>query len=306
MTGESETRDATEALRSGIASLLRRAPRNPRAPDDARLPSETGRPADVRGRREESLEDLAGAELRAIDGQEVLVIRRDVEDLLPGNTLHRELDTGFAQLSGRDPDTVYAGLRPAVGHALRDVVVLDLETTGFWGCPIFLTGMLFEDEGKLVSVQVLARDYPEEKGMLAVANALLKERKLIVTFNGKSYDLPCFRERCGYHRVRTAVHRMTHVDVLHAARRRWKEELPDCRLQTLEWEVVGLHRTGDVPSADIPGVYHAYVASGNAEALRPVLHHGRVDVMTTATLLARLLADPPSPYRPRRKGRAAE
>ena len=86
----------------------------------------------------------------------------------------------------------------------------------------FLAGMLIEEHGRLVSVQVLARDYPEERAMLAAASALLRERQLVVTFNGKSYDVPCFRERCDYHRIRTNVHRMAHVDVLHAARRRWK------------------------------------------------------------------------------------
>jgi len=289
------------ALRAGIAELLRRAPR-PRTPPpvvasrSVRETTPRGEPSDV---------DPIGAALRTIDGHDVLVIRRDVDELLPGSGLQRELEEGFARLAERDPDDVYPGLRPAVGRSLDDAVILDLETTGFWGCPVFLAGMLFREDGRLVSLQVLARDYPEEKAMLAAASALLRERKLVVTFNGKSYDVPCFRERCGYHRVKTAVHRMAHVDVLHAARRRWKDELPDCRLQTLEWEVVGMHRTGDIPSAEIPGVYHAYVASGDPTELAAVLHHGRVDVVTTASLLARLLADPPAPARPRRRRKAA-
>lgn len=319
-----------DALRTGIAELLRRpSAREPlRAPGRERMrgrsaaesstlagaapasPSPVARAAspvlalpDVPQRA--GVGGIDGAQLRAIAGKDVCVVRRDVEELLPGHTLLPDLERGLAALAVRDPSDIYPGLRPLLGFGTEDIVVLDLETTGFWGCPIFLAGMLYREEGRLVSMQILARDYPEEPAMLAAASSLLKERKVLVTFNGKSYDAPCFAERCSAHRIRTGIRRMAHVDLLHASRRRWKDELPDCRLQTLEWEVVGLHRSGDIPSAEIPGVYHAFAASGDPEEMHAVLHHGRVDVVTTASLLARLLEDPPAPHRSRRKRRGA-
>lgn len=312
---------AGDALRTGIAELLRRpSAREPlRAPGRERSPRrgapEPSLPAGRAAPPVLALPDVPlragvggidGAEVRSIAGKDVCIVRRDVEDLLPGHTLDRDLERGLAALAARDPADLYPGLRPLVGFGPEDIVVLDLETTGFWGCPIFLAGMLYREEGRLVSMQILARDYPEEPAMLAAASELLRRRKVLVTFNGKSYDAPCFAERCSAHRIRTGIRRMAHVDLLHASRRRWKDELPDCRLQTLEWEVVGLHRTGDIPSAEIPGVYHAFAASGDPEELHAVLHHGRVDVVTTASLLARLLEDPPAPCRPRRKRRRGD
>ncbi|GJM43572.1 MAG: hypothetical protein DHS20C21_04140 [Gemmatimonadota bacterium] len=275
-----------DPVHSGIARLLRGEALAPRA---------------VSRRRSQDLVD--GAVLETIGRHGVCVIRRPVRELLPGTDLERDLRDAFASLATRDPQSVYPGLRAAVGRRVEDLVVLDLETTGFWGCPIFLVGMILWEAGELISVQVLARDYAEEKAMLAASVSFLGARSLLATFNGKSYDVPCFRERCQYHRVPSAVHDTDHVDVLHASRRRWKGELKDCRLQTLEWEVVGLHRVGDVPSAEIPGVYHEFVATGDPGLLQPVLHHGRVDTVTTASLLARLLADPPLPIprRPRKK-----
>ncbi|HMB67709.1 MAG TPA: ribonuclease H-like domain-containing protein [bacterium] len=278
-------------LRAGIARLLRGdtvpTGAGPRRPP----PSEP--------------EPVTGARLETIGGHRVCVIRRPVRELLPDQDLAGDLRRAFASFAARDPDTVYAGLRPARECRPEDVAVVDLETTGFWGCPVFLVGMVLWDGDELVSIQVLARDYPEERAMLAASGVLLASRSLLVTFNGKSYDVPCFRERCAYHGIRTTVPRLAHVDVLHASRRRWKRELPDCRLQTLEWEVVGLRRAGDVPSAEIPGVYHDFVATGDARALDPVLHHGRVDTVTTASLFARLLEDPPAPPAPRRAPRAS-
>ncbi len=102
------------------------------------------------------------------------------------------------------------------------------------------------------------------------------------------YDVPCLRDRCVIHRVEPVADRLGHADILHPARRRWQHELPDCRLQTLEKSIVGIHRTGDVPSAEIPGVYHAFTATGDPDPLLPVLHHSRVDVVTTLRVFTKL------------------
>ncbi len=274
---------SAERIQASIARLIRMR-REGRVPVGAAGPDgKVGAAAKRPGRSD--LLDLPGATLRVAAGAEVLVIRRRVADLLPDVDVAEELDHALAQGDDGDP-----GLAPATGHSLEDLAVLDLETTGFWGCPIFLVGLLLVDAGELVSLQILARDYPEERAMLVAASEILAERRLLVTFNGKSYDVPCLRDRCVVHRVEPTADAMAHVDILHPARRRWGGELPDCRLQTLEKAIVGLHRAGDVPSAEIPGVYHAYTASGDPEPLLPVLHHGRVDVLTTARVFANLMA----------------
>jgi uncharacterized protein YprB with RNaseH-like and TPR domain len=229
-----------------------------------------------------------GGEIRPVDGRAVYIVRRDAADLQPGRDLAGDLGRALESLSARDPEDVDRGLRAAAGFAPRDLAVMDLETTGFWGCPIFLVGLLLEEDGRWVTHQLLARDYPEEAGILRLAAELLRDKRLLVTFNGKSYDLPCLRERAAYHRVPARLDELAHVDLLHPARRRFRTELPDCRLQTLEREVVGIFRAADVPSRDIPAVYHAFAATGEARLLAPVLHHSRVDLLTTARLFAEL------------------
>ncbi|NNE43978.1 MAG: hypothetical protein HKN12_07200 [Gemmatimonadetes bacterium] len=224
-----------------------------------------------------------------IGGVRVFSIRRGAEDLFPRIDLGGNLGRAFRRVAGKTEDDLDRGVQPAAGCRLRDAVILDLETCGFWGCPIFLVGLLYEEDGRLITHQLLARDYPEERAILHAAMHLLQSRRLLVTFNGKSYDVPCFRERAVYHGVPGTVDHLRHVDVLHPARRRFRNELPDCRLQTLEREVVGIYRTGDVPSAEVPDVYHGYAATGRADRIAPVLHHSRVDVLTTASLFAELI-----------------
>ena len=61
----------------------------------------------------------------------------------------------------------------------------------------------------------------------------MSRRRCLVTFNGKSFDVPFVRERAVAHRLTPPPH-LTHVDLLHASRRRWRDRVPNCKLTTLE------------------------------------------------------------------------
>jgi uncharacterized protein YprB with RNaseH-like and TPR domain len=232
---------------------------------------------------------LPGAGTLEIEGKRILMIERGVEELVPGCDLIGSLSAGIRRLDGKDPEEVDRGLRVVMGRELEDLAVLDLETTGFWGCPIFLVGLLVVEGGRLVTRQLLACDYSEEAAILQAGMELLGEQKAVVTFNGKSYDLPCLRDRAVHHRLPQRLDALPHIDVLHPARRRWASLFPDCRLQTLERRVLGIHRTGDIPGAEIPSVYHRYAATGDSRLILPVLLHSRIDLLATAGLFGELL-----------------
>jgi len=120
---------------------------------------------------------------------------------------------------------------------------------------------------------------------------------MLVTFNGKSYDAPFLRDRARVHGVSIALPER-HLDLLHAARRRWREILPDCRLQTLELRVCRRRRSGDVPGEEVPGLYHDFVRRGDPYRLIPVFHHNMLDVITMAEILRALCDARPAPRRP--------
>jgi uncharacterized protein YprB with RNaseH-like and TPR domain len=87
------------------------------------------------------------------------------------------------------------------------------------------------------------------------------------------------------------------VDLLHPARRRWKDDLPDCRLQTVERHVCRRRRSGDVPSDEVPALYHDYVRTGDPWRLVPVFHHNLLDVITMGDVLQALCGGAPVPRR---------
>ena len=112
-------------------------------------------------------------------------------------------------------------------------------------------------------------------------------KQLLVSFNGKSYDMPYLRARAAATGVAMKFEPM-HVDLLHVCRRRWKDMLPDCRLQTLETHICRQQRHGDIPGSEIPNAYHRFVRTGNAAVIVEVLKHNALDLVTLADLVRRL------------------
>ncbi len=143
-------------------------------------------------------------------------------------------------------------------------------------------------------VQVFARDYAEEFELAQSWRVMLEEATRLVSFNGKSFDVPVLRDRLGYHSIKEPS-LPPHVDLLHHARRRWGDRLPDCRLQTLERELCGRRRAGDIPGDEIPGVYHHFVKTGETEDILTVFHHNALDIMTLADVALALAAPEDDP-----------
>ena len=83
---------------------------------------------------------------------------------------------------------------------------------------------------------------------------------------------------------------LVHCDLLHHARRRWRDEMPNCKLQTLERLLCGRHRAGDIPGSEIPAAYADFVRSGNAVSMKAILHHNALDLVTLCHLSLRLAA----------------
>jgi uncharacterized protein YprB with RNaseH-like and TPR domain len=176
---------------------------------------------------------------------------------------------------------------------LSSAIFLDLETGGLTTSPVFLAGTMHWNGETFVLRQYFARHYGEEAPLVAALAEQLRGFEFLVTYNGKSYDAPFLKGRAVTHGVRLAMPER-HVDLLHIARRRWRDELPDCRLQTLERHVCGRWRSGDVPSDEVPGLYHDFVRDGDPWRLIPVFHHNLLDVITMGEILHALCGGKPA------------
>ncbi len=180
----------------------------------------------------------------------------------------------------------------------RDFVYLDTETTGLAGAGTiaFMVGAAFFDGEALITRQYFLRDHGDEPAMLALLDELLAGKAGLVTFNGRSFDLPLLDTRYLMNRMPGRVLDLPHIDLLHPARRLWRARFGSVALGNLEKKLLGLQRTHeDVPGMLIPGLYHEYVRSGDGRDMARVFYHNEIDLLSMVTLAARvvnLLAKP--------------
>jgi uncharacterized protein YprB with RNaseH-like and TPR domain len=176
---------------------------------------------------------------------------------------------------------------------------LDIETTSLargTGTYAFMVGAARYDGDFFRLAQFLLRDPAEEPAQLAALWSFLEPCQALVTFNGKTFDLPILRARCVANEQPFPLEGRPHVDLLGLARRLWRDRLPSRAMGCLEDQILGLPRAEeDVPGWMIPGLYFDYLQDGDARPLKGVFYHNAVDVLSMAALLghiAALLADP--------------
>ncbi len=212
-----------------------------------------------------------------------------VEDDVHLETLHG--DVPLTRFRGLDAGTVAVLTGdPALGSFdLAEAVFLDTETTGLaggTGTAAFLVGIGWVEGDRFRFRQYFMRDYHEEAALLRGLGEDLARFRHLVTFNGRTFDVPLLESRYRMNRERFPLAKARHFDLLHPARRLWKARLESCRLQVLEAALLGYRRLGDVPGSEIPNIYFDFVRRRDGRAMARVLQHNRLDVISLAALSA--------------------
>ena len=171
-----------------------------------------------------------------------------------------------------------------------DFKFMDIETKGLSNVPIILIGIAEIKNNKIISSQYFLRDYTEEAGIIEAYLKHIDENSVHVTFNGKTFDIPFIKNRCVYNRIPADLSQ-AHIDLMYFAKNLWGEKLPDCRLQTIERELFGIKRSGDVPGQHIPGYYDAYLEKENIGPVGPIIRHNAQDIISLASFLDKMYRD---------------
>jgi uncharacterized protein YprB with RNaseH-like and TPR domain len=278
------------AFGAGVGVDLRGEAPTPRPAIDRRI--EGHRVADV----------LAGQWIESDNGSVVVVDRYYAADRSHGRQrigpMVETLESGMEALQ------VLARAWP--GREPREygprLCFFDLETTGLAGgagTQAFLVGCAVLEDGGLQVRQFLLPGFEHERAMLLMVAEWMGERGTLVSFNGRSFDAPLLETRYLLHRLTYPLSAMPHLDMLHPARRLWKErpsvagpplDEDSCKLSVLERHLAGYHRVGDVAGFDIPSRYFRFVRDGNAHPLEAVLEHNRLDLISLAFVTARALS----------------
>jgi len=168
---------------------------------------------------------------------------------------------------------------------LSSALFIDLETTGLSGgvgVVPFLVGMGYYREEKFNVVQYFLGELAEEAQMIQEIAQFFSDMNFqsVVTFNGKTFDMPLLETRFILHRQPFPLDGLPHLDFLYSARSLWRHKHESCRLCHLAREVVEADRSEDIPSAEIPWRYFQFLQTGNFELIEPILYHNGEDILS--------------------------
>jgi uncharacterized protein YprB with RNaseH-like and TPR domain len=247
----------------------------------------------------------AGEECETSSGKHLRLRRRFSGSWPAATDAWRPLERGVSVTS-----TSHAELEALADCFPQGAMFLDLETCGFAGSPVFLAGLVWQCDGALVLDQLFARNYSEERALLETLWQVAAVNRVLVTFNGKSFDWPMVHDRSTRHHLGRDLRgrdggqaapaggrlgrsdprpELIHCDLLHHSRRRWKHVLPNCKLQTLERYLCYRSRRDDLSGAQVPLAYHDFVRGGDTRQMAAILRHNALDLMTLVELALKLL-----------------
>jgi uncharacterized protein len=237
--------------------------------------------------------------------------RFPIESILPGEIVHNQYGNCFILQKSYTPEQLhgnvdlqtrqeigiiatYSKLPHLSGFSTEKLVFLDTETTGLSpsaGTYAFQIGLCQNSAQGIHFYSLLSRSPSEERAMLAEMIKILDSASAIVTFNGKSFDIPLLESRLAYHGISSPFRTLGHIDLLPLARRLWKNTLPSRSLSHIEMAILGVARSEEeVPGYLIPQLYYDYLKSGDARPLVGVIYHNEMDVISMVALLNYLIS----------------
>ena len=227
-----------------------------------------------------------------------------------GNTPRRTIEP--ASLPGR---TIAPGLQltetigawppaPTTFHAMfaridewiapDRLLLFDTETTGLaggTGTRAFMIGVADWQQGQFRERQLLITTLGGEAAMLECFASWLRPDSVLVSYNGKSYDAPLLKTRFRLQHRASPLEGLTHLDLLHPVRRRWRGVWENCRLATAERQLLRVVREDDLPGSEAPAAWLGFLRGGSAEPLHRVARHNSQDLRSLGGILCRIATE---------------
>jgi hypothetical protein len=181
----------------------------------------------------------------------------------------------------------------------QKILFLDTETSGLAGGTgtfAFLIGLGYQAADGFRLIQLFLREPGQEPALLAALARIIAPFEAVVTFNGKSFDIPLLNTRHIINGIPSPFSEIEHIDMLPLARRIWRNRLPSRALGDLETAILEVARAQEeVPGWLVPQIYFDYLNTGDARPLAGVFYHNSMDILSLAGLfnfVADMLNDP--------------
>ena len=172
--------------------------------------------------------------------------------------------------------------------SLSDFIFIDIETTGLSrgiGTYSFLIGLGTFNQSGFSVTQLLLPGPNDELSLLMNLDQIIQPYKVIVSFNGKAFDIPFLNSRFNLYQLNTNIIDLHNIDLLYLSRKIWRNSLDNRSLNNLESKLLNIRRKEiDIPGWMIPDIYNDYLRTGDSRPLAGVVYHNMVDILSMVVL----------------------
>lgn len=166
-----------------------------------------------------------------------------------------------------------------------EFLFFDIETTGLGHAEQvypFLIGFASAAEHGVRLTTLFAETPAGEEEILSHFIGAAAE-KTLVSFNGKSFDLPLILRRAEKYGLANKLATLQHIDLYHLIRRIYPEK--PARLKDAETRLLGFTRTDDLGGAEVAQGYFELLRFGDQGLRERILNHNVWDVLTLVSLM---------------------
>jgi uncharacterized protein YprB with RNaseH-like and TPR domain len=168
----------------------------------------------------------------------------------------------------------------------ENLLFFDIETFNKVHSPIILFGCGICDGQTLCITQYLLQNSSEEIAGLEFITEMMRMHPILVTYNGKTFDLPFTNKRLAHYN-KQKCQPMLHFDLLHSSRRLFHKNFGNCCLRTMEKHLLSYERKEEIPSYLVPAYYQKYLRTGDTSLLKRIVDHNQNDIISLVLLLAK-------------------
>ncbi len=187
---------------------------------------------------------------------------------------------------------------------IEDLLFFDIETLGLYDSPMIIVGIGFFKNGKFNIRLFFARKLEEEIAICEhLKSKVLPNFKSFITYNGKSFDIPCLANRFLYFfeenpmiskedtpfkDINTKYH---HIDLYHNCRRKFKGIYQSFTLTKMEVELLKWLRKNELPSSMVGQCYKKYQKNPERYIglVKEAIEHNFFDILSLPMIFQKLL-----------------
>jgi len=118
--------------------------------------------------------------------------------------------------------------------------------------------------------------------------ATISDKNMLISYNGKSFDYPLLKNRFILNRTDNLFAEFEHFDLLHLARRAWRNQLEGFSLERIEQKIFLFSRWRDIDGWMIPHAYFEFIRTGQTDDIQRIISHNQQDLISLVRLLLHL------------------